>query len=216
MVILQGGLGAANLNLRTGDPSAALVLLKPLAQQQPKNIQARLLLAEAHRMQKNYSEALSIYRQIEADAPGNPQTSLLTGLVLLQLNQPAEARLAFNQALSRAPGLLPALERLTALDVAEQKTDDALRRIEDELVRNPASAGAHILLAKICIVNKDTSRATGEFLKAIEIQPENTEASFLLAQLYLQSHEDEKALANLQAVTGKNPRDIGAWLRERL
>ncbi len=209
---LEATVALANLYLKTGDPGATISLLKPIIQQHPKIAQIRFLLAEAYRAQNNFAESLAIYRQQEKDFPGNAQTSLMTGLVLLQLNQPTEARAAFTEALARSPGLVPALERLATLDLADNKLDAAALRVEAELVRNPNSAGTHVLMAKIHLAQKDTDRAQAEFQKAIELQPEGNEAYFLLAQLYLTSNQEQKALANLQSIVGRNPKDVSAWM----
>jgi tetratricopeptide (TPR) repeat protein len=209
---IDASIALANLNLRTGDPVAAISLLKPLVAQRPDSAQARLLLAEAYRSQNNLENALAVYRQLEEDFPGNAQTSLMTGLVLLKQNQPADARQAFTEALERAPGLIPALEQLVALDLQDKQLDTATQRVETELTRNPNSAGAHLLLGRICMQKPDTTRAETEFKKAIELQPDSTEANYRLAQLYMGSKEQEKALINLHAIVGRNPKDIGALM----
>ena len=209
---LEASIALSNLDLRTGDPIGAISLLKPLVLQRRDNAQARLLLAEAYRSQNNFDEALAVYHQLEKDFPGNAQTSLLTGLVLLKQNQPTGARQAFTEALARAPGLIPALERLVALDLQEKQVDTATQRVETELTRDPNSAGAHVLLGKIFILKPDTAGAEAEFKKAIALQPDGTEAYFQLAQLYLGSKETEKALANLQTIVSTNPKDISALM----
>ncbi|MFT3781763.1 MAG: tetratricopeptide repeat protein [Nibricoccus sp.] len=209
---IEATMALANVYLRSGDPASALALLRPVVSKQPRLLQPRLLLAEGYRQQRNFDEALQVYRQIETDFPGSPQTSFLTGLVFFQNKQLTDARRAFAQALERSPGFLPALERIVALDVVEQKFDAAFQRVETELARDPSSSRTRFLLAKLLLAKNEPARAIEELRKTINAEPDNAEAAFLLAQLYLRNNEDQKAIENLNSLVAKNDRDLGAWL----
>lgn len=197
----------AQLNLRKGDYSAVIVGLKPLVQQRPDNMQARLLLAEAYRAQGNYEEALVLYRRSEKEFPNNPQAPILSGIALLQQNKLAEARKAFEQALERSPGYVPAVEQLVNLDLREKHPDDAVARVETELKKNADSAGLHFLMARAMLAKSDKARAEVELRRTIEIQPNASEPYFMLAQIYMTAGDQKSAVANLQSAAEKNPKD---------
>src|SRR5208282_4700080 len=96
----------AEIQIRAGNVAPAIVSLKPLAQQQPPIVPARLLLAEAYRIQGSLDSAIQIYRELEKADPKNPQFPVLLGNTLLQQNNNAGARAEFDQALKLAPDYL--------------------------------------------------------------------------------------------------------------
>lgn len=202
----------AEVNLRQGNPAAAIVVLRQLVQQEPSNEQARLLLAHAFRAQGNLDEAIAVYRQMNEAFPPNPQVSLLTGLVLLQQEKRDEARAAFNRALEISQDFLPAVEQLVNLELEANDHAAALSRTEAQVARNPNSAGALLLKAKILLRQSNSEEATSTLKKVIELQPELPLPYFLLARIYLSANEHEKALANLQQAATANPRNVEAWM----
>ena len=205
-------LALAGVNLRNGDYGAVVTGLKPFVQKHPENIQARMMLADAYRAQGNTDDALAMYRLSEKDFPTNPQTSFQTGLTLLYQKKTAEARIAFTEALQRSPGFQPALEQLVNMDIADKQYETAIQRITPELARDPKSPFPHLLLGRIYAVQRNTQQAETEFLKAIELRPEIPTGYFQLAQLYIISNQEQKALASLKSVTDRTPGDLKALL----
>jgi tetratricopeptide (TPR) repeat protein len=202
----------AGINIRKGNLSTALVALKQLVQKRPEISQARLLLADAYRGQGNLDDALDVYRQLEKNFPKNPQAPWLTGLMLLQLNRRADARQAFDRALTLVPDYLPAAEQLVNLDLSDKQYSTAHERVAAQIAKNPKRAGPLLLLAKVYLAQHDSSQAETTLRKAIELEPAAPTAYFLLAQLYVGSNQHEKALANLQEVLLKNPKDLTALM----
>lgn len=237
---IDAALALASLNIRKGDFTSALAPLRAIVQQRPDLTPARLLLADAYRGLGNLNEALAIYRQLRAADPKVPETAMLMGMVLLQQNQRAQAREAFNQALEASPNFIPAHEQLVDLDLRENKAAAALERIEALALRSPTAGGPHLLKAKIFLLQreaakaeaaraeaaKDVPKATASkadvallatksetaLLKAIELEPDAPPPYFVLARLYVETGETAKALARLQSVLDKNPKDAAALM----
>ncbi len=202
----------AGLNLRTGDPAAAVGALKTVVQQHPELIQPRLLLADAYRVRNNLDEALGVYDQIEVNFPNNPRTSLLRGAVLLQQKKRPEARLAFNQALERAPDLPLAMEQLVNLDLLEKQYPAARQLVDRMIAKEPKSPGAYVLLAKVHAAQKEMAQAEAALQQAIDLRPDVPEGYFMLAGLHLANNQQQKALDNLQTVLTANPKDTKALM----
>lgn len=205
-------LALASLNLKQGDYASVVLLLKPFVLQRPENGSARMMLAEAYRGQGNFDDALGIYRQSEKYSPNTPQAPFMSGLTLLQEKKPDQARAAFEESLKRAPGYLPALEQIVYLDLGTKDTTTATTRLSAELSKNPQDAMLHALLARVHLVEGKTQDAETELKKAIELQPEFMGAYFQLAQLYISTHQEEKALSSLKVLSEKNPKDEKALL----
>ncbi len=202
----------AELSIRKGDLGTAIVALKKVLEQRPGLLQPWILLADAYRAQGNFSDALAVYRRLEAANPKSPLAPLLSGLVLEQQGQLAEARQAFTRAIELAPDSLQALEQLVDLDVRAKEYPAALQRVQSRLAQNPKDAGLQLLLAKIYLAQRDTAQAEAALRKAIELKPDSPTGYLLLARLYLGTDQQEKALANLAEVVAKNPKDAGALM----
>ncbi len=205
-------LALADLNRRQGNLDAASLGLKTLIGKRPELPQPRLLLAEVYRAQKRFGDALAVYQQFEAAFPGNPQTVLLSGLVLLQQGKKAEARQAFVRATEIAPGFLPAMEQLVNLDLAEKNYAAARARVEAVIAKDPKAAGPQLVLAKVFVAESDTKKAEATLLKVIELQPELPVPYVLLASLYIRLNQHEQALAKLTQASLRNPKDIDSLM----
>ncbi len=207
---MNATLALAELKIRKGDTASAIAALKRLVQEQPRAAKAQLLLADAYRVQGDTQSALQVYRQMAEVFPQSPEVALLTGMALVRQGKKDEARKAFARAEEVAPDYPPAVEQLVDLDVGEKQYATAHQRVETQLARNPKAPEPRLLEAKIFLAQSNTNQAEAELLKAIEVQPDFRGAYLLLAQLYVASHEDQKALEDLKQVLVKNPSDVPA------
>ena len=201
----------AQLELKTGDTESAVDLLKQLVDQQPDFIQAKLMLADAYRIQNDFNSALTIYQQLEQAYPKNPQIPLLTGSAFVQQLNETAARQEFSRALQLDPGNVEAQEELAQLDLADHQFAAAQERVGQIITQNPQQAFPQILLAKIFLAQGQTNLAEKALSKASAL-PDGSSANSLLAQLYLNSGQDQKALDTLNAMLETNPKDTTALM----
>jgi tetratricopeptide (TPR) repeat protein len=210
--LVEAVLLLAELKIRAGDVISTVVLLKQFVQQRPQVAQAWLLLAEAHRALNNLDDALEVYRKFEEVFPKSPEVALQTGLVRLQQGKKDEARKAFEEALQRAPGYLPALDQLVGMDMADKQYAVALQRVGKELEKNPKQAELRFLQAKVYLAQQDKVQAEVALRKVVELQPDLHAAYFLLAQLYVNSNQRQRAMEELFAVVAKDPKDVSSLM----
>ncbi|HTS19499.1 MAG TPA: tetratricopeptide repeat protein [Verrucomicrobiae bacterium] len=202
----------AGIEMKSGQVDAAIGALKALVEKRPHFLQAQLLLADGYRFRGDFESALSVYGTMEKMFPKSADVPFLTGMTLLQERKPDEARAAFGKALELSPDYFAAVEQLVDLDVADKQYETALRRVQPLLDRNAKMPEAYLLRAKIHLAESDTTHAEGELLKAIELSPDSRVAHLMLARLYLQNHQAPKALEDLRAFAGKNPKDDAVWM----
>jgi tetratricopeptide (TPR) repeat protein len=201
----------AQLELQTGDTDAAVDLLKQMVARQPDLMQAKLLLAGADRAQDNLNGALEIYQQMEKAFPKNPQIPLLAGTIFVQQLNETQARQEFNRALQIAPDNEDAQEELAQLDLADHQFAAAQARVEQIIAKNPQQSFPQILLAKIFLGQGQTNQAEAALSKASTL-PQGSSANLLLAQLYLNSKQDQKSLDTLNVMLVNNPKDTAALM----
>ncbi len=201
----------ARLNSQKGDNNAAATLLRKLLAQTPDLAPAQLLLADIYRAQGNLDGALAIYQQLEQRSPKNSQTPLLRGLVLAQQGKSADARAAFERAFELAPDSPTALEQLVNLHLKDKTYPAAVERVEAEIAKNPKLAGnGQLLLAKIALAREDKNQAEIHLKKAIELMPDAAAAYFLLAGIYSRTNQQDKALAQLNEIINRDPKQTTA------
>ena len=198
-------LALAQIRVQDNNPGPAIIALEKLRQQQPRLMQAQLLLADAYRLQSRASDSLAIYDSLENMYPTNEQVILLHGAALLQLQDTAGARKKFERALQLVPGQIQAFEELIDLDIASTNFADATVRLNTQIQKEPKSVQWRILDAKILLAQKKISEAEATLLEALKIDPADEGTYLLLAQLYSDSGQNDKALARLNEVMAKDP-----------
>ncbi len=200
----------ARVHLEQGETVVAVKLLTEMLDRQPRNEQALMLLAEAYRAQKNFNAALETCDTLERFHPNRETVALMRGGLLRQLNRPAEARAAFEEALVRSPDSVRALDELVILDVQDRHMDQALARVQAAIARRPDEAGLRITLGKLNMIRKDPAKAEEALRKAVELDPKTSLGHMLLARLYLDTDRPTLAIESLRQVLARNPRDEGA------
>ena len=202
----------AEIKIAKGSPVSAVDLLTPLVKERPQLAQAQYLLATAYGAQQKWDDALAVYRRMTELFPQDQQPSFLSGSILLQQRQPAEARKAFEKAVEIAPGYLPAIERLVDLDLAEQQYASALARVQMLIVKDPKAAQPLAMRGMIYLAQRDFTHAEADLSKAIELDPKLEPAYLLLTQLYVATNKQDQAIAKLNAFVEKN-KDVPALMQ---
>jgi tetratricopeptide (TPR) repeat protein len=193
----------AELDIRSGNSTAAINLLRPLVKQEPENANVHLLLATAYLAERQPDAALAVYRQMATVFPKNPEVLRLIGVIYDQQGNAAQARDAYEQSLALAPDYLPTLDRITGLDLFAKRYDDAGKRLASVIARNPKRAGPWLLQGKVYWASGHTNEAESAMSKSIELDPNLPGAYLSLAQLYLGAHQDKQALARLNDLVSK-------------
>ncbi len=202
----------AQIQIKNNNPAPAIITLERLRQKQPQLAKAQLLLADAYRQQARIdgqpglnNNALAIYQSLEKKFPKDEQIPLLRGATLLQMQDPAAARQAFERVLELSPSQLQAIATLVDLDLTDKKFDAAMQLVNAELQKDPKRVELNILLARIFQAEGKGDQTEATLLKTIEIAPTNLSAYLLLAKIYSDAGQNDKAMAKLDAVMSKEP-----------
>jgi Flp pilus assembly protein TadD len=110
----------------------------------------------------------------------------------------------------QAPHQSPEQLHRQALELANAgKSGEALRALEDLVMRHPSYAAAHNDLGVLCQQVGDLAQARRRHEEAIRLQPDNPNFQKNLADLlYIACGETEEALKLYVRILGSNPRDI--------
>tara|TARA_B100001093_G_scaffold508363_1_gene570405 strand:+ start:673 stop:2835 length:2163 start_codon:yes stop_codon:yes gene_type:complete len=203
----------AALNARQGDPESAIVSLKQILIQNSQNVQARKLLAQIHLEAGNLEDALILYNALGNQLEANPALPQLEAEVLLRMGKTDEARAALARSLDRNPNYLPSLQRITDIDIAGSRFDEAVSRIESMFQNSTVQAHLHMLKGKILLAGEDYTAGEIELKRAIELKPTLRDAYLYLAIHYTITGKNDEALYKLQAMVDLNAKDIEGLMR---
>lgn len=199
----QAALLLADLKIRKGSGASAADLLKPVIAKRPELSEAYGLLAAAYLSQQNVDGALDVYRDMTGRFPKDPLPWHAIGTILLSKGNSEEARQAFEKSVSSSPDFGPAIEALVNLDTQRGNFDAALSRVQQQIDKNPAVASWWGLSGKVKLSKRDFDGAEKDFLKALEIEPDQELAQVLLGRTYIAANKPDVAIKKLTEITDR-------------
>jgi tetratricopeptide (TPR) repeat protein len=120
------------------------------------------------------------------------------------------ARRYFDGALALEPGNLDAVSGLIALDLMGGHPDLARKRAEAELAKAPRQPGVLLLTARTYGATGDPGRAESTLKETINLDPSNTDAYGMLAQLLYQQGRLEEGRKEFGKIAEQQPKNVAA------
>ena len=117
---------------------------------------------------KNTTSAWSHLQAAEREAPNSAEVEYLLGVYASQLNDPSEAQVHWNKALTLNPKQLSSLIELSQALLNEKKPTEAVPYLERALEVEPSSWRAHALLAEARYVQGNRGEAITQAERALE------------------------------------------------
>lgn len=191
----------------------------------PGDYEARLVLADARRIQGDLPGAKDAYAQVLAVRGDSAEAHQGLGLLYVAFGKLDEARAELQKALALAPEdpdtqmelgrLLPGAEGLRLTEAAlagrpgwpEAKLAVGIARLKagnaagaEEMIRayleqNPDHPAATSQLGATLVAEGKNDEALGVLNHAIELQPNDYDAAFALGQLFERTEKNEEAVA---------------------
>ncbi len=185
----------AMVSMARGDSDAAFRDLEQVAAADPGN-RADLALIAAHLQRREIDAALKAIAALEKKQPDDPLTHNLRGTALLGKRDIAGARKSFEKALALNAAYFPAAVNLANLDLVEKKPEEARKRFEAVLVKDPKNVQALLALAELRAKAGGTTEEVAALIgKAVTASPTDPAPRLRLIGLYLSKNETKSALA---------------------
>jgi putative PEP-CTERM system TPR-repeat lipoprotein len=175
----------AQVKYAAGEPGQAFKELESLSGADQSQYQADLALIAAHLRRGEFDKALAAVATLEKKQPNNPLTYNVKGAAYAGMHDNKNARASFEKALDVQPGYFPAARNLALLDVQEQKAEDARKRYEAMLVKDPKNEQLLLGLAELLVISgrsPDEVRATID--RAIAAAPKSVRPHLALINYY--------------------------------
>jgi predicted Zn-dependent protease len=154
---------------------------------------------------KHYDKALAAAAGAREAQPDNPQVANLKGAIYMIKGEPANARAAFEKAVTLKSDFFPAVTNLARLDVQDKKYDAAKQRFEKLLETDKNNFGAMAALGDLAMLQKHTDEATSWYEKGSAANPEAINPALKLGMHYLQINQAPKALTLARKFQPANP-----------
>ncbi|MGH9373858.1 MAG: tetratricopeptide repeat protein [Vicinamibacterales bacterium] len=179
--------------IQTQRPDAARAVLASIYDVPADSAAAHLIAAQTMiRLQVEAQAEGELTKAIEKD-PRLPHANFLLGQVALFRGRLPEAVALTERELAVNPGNSMALAQLGDALVRQSKWDEAIRALQKSIWLNPYYSAPYILLGRAYSKKDQPSTAEGMFRRAIEFDPNNRTAHYLLAQLLHQTGRVEEA-----------------------
>jgi len=197
------------VRLATGDVDRAIKDLESAASTDESQIQADLTLVMSYLRKREFDKALAAVANLEKKQPDNPLTYNLKAAIYLGKRDAANARANLERALALKHDYAPALYNLARLDVAEKKPDQARRRYEAILAKDPKSEVALLGLADLLAATKaPRSEISATLEKAVAGNPDSVRARVVLINFHLQNADAKSALTAAQQAQARFPDNL--------
>lgn len=195
----------AATKLKAGNTDVALGELQDIAAADT-GVVADMTLINAHMRRRDVDKALAAIAVLEKKRANDPLPFQLRGRALLMRDDRAAARGAFERALVIDPDYFAATAELAKLDMAERKPQDAQKRLEALIERNPANGSALLALADVRAANGAKADEVTDILrKAIEAAPTDKAPRVRLVDHHLRRNDAKAAVAAAQAAVAAQP-----------
>lgn len=169
-------------------------------------VTADLALISVHLRRNELDKALKAIDGLEKKQPDKPLASNLRGRTLMAKKDAAGARQAFERSLSIDPVYFPSVAALAAMDLAEKKPDDARKRFDAVLAKNPKHVQSLLALAELRARGGGSKEEVAELItRAVTADPAEKAARQLLIDFHLRNKDSKLALSAAQNAVAAIP-----------
>ena len=170
------------------------------------NVHHSLFVIEHQR--KNYKAALQHLKSAVEISPDDPERFMLLADYFLFLKMYPQAREAYVKISGKWPGMRQVRTRVAELLMVEGRYDEALKHIEEMVVKEPDHARARLLRGILWMKKGKTAEARAEILKARELDPESAEGHYFYGLTFLKDKEYGLSLPEILRAVEKRPDSI--------
>jgi tetratricopeptide (TPR) repeat protein len=179
-----------DLGLKTGDSTdfllqkAALYIqhknmteargvLDEALRRNPQDMRALTALARTYQMSNQLGLANKAVKEYAAKNPKSAVIQQFAGNWFLSVNDPADARAAFNNAKAADPTTVAADYALAEVDIVDGRMDSARQALDAIVQKSPSNVDARVLLGMIAETKGEFDPAITQYRKVLEADPNN-------------------------------------------
>ena len=205
----------ADLDLRSGQPQAALQRAEAFAKSEPGNFAGLLLLADMRRQTGASPELVhDALKRAVAAAKDEPAPRLKLIEFHAGRKQFAAARTAAQEAIAAIPNDVQILDALGQMQLATGDVQQALSTFRSITSVDPNSAGARVRMAQVLRYSDDLNGAVAELRRAIELDPQLRPARMALVDILVSQKRSKEAMSIAKDLQRRLPNSPAGYLLE--
>ena len=193
---------------KSGDYQNAKAAFEKAVAIEPKNVDAKLAIAEAMSHIGDMQDAVNIYQDIIIEDPKNLSARIKLGHILLLAAKIPEAEKLVKEALAINADDIDANSLWASVLSAQNNTDAAIVKAEQIHNTNPENISATLLLASLNAKIGQIDKAKSLLQNCIDKNKLEIEPRLLLANLLMQTGAVDKAQELLASIIAIEPQQL--------
>ena len=209
----------AKIYILKGEFNKGLDYLLVLAESNPENVEIRKILAQAYRDEKQYTNAVTTYKEILDLVPPREVALVHTDMSnlyvewamdLFDQGEYTECFKLFPLAIQYDESNPTIYLQLGKVNMHIKSYNEAITQLKKSLEFNPEQSECYIYLSECYEVIENIYEEKIALLNAIKYDSENAYAHYRLARLYARQRDIENEITSLKKVLQLDPNHIGA------
>lgn len=197
----------ALIHMMSGPADAAFEELRSISTADP-GITADMALISSHIKRREYNKALAAIDTLEQKQPAQPLAAYLRARVLLTTHDVPGAKANLAQAVRLDPAYFPALASQAALDLSEKRPDEAKKRFNALLQKDPKHEQALLALADIAASSSAPTQEVARLIgNAVAANPTSATSHLLLIDYHLRNKDHKAASTAAQNAAAALPNE---------
>lgn len=169
-------------------------------------VTADLALISTHLRRQEFDKALTAIDGLEKKQADKPLAANLRGRVLLAKRDVTGARQSFERSLQIDPMFFPSVASLAALDLADKKPEDAKKRFDAVLAKDPKNTQALLALAELAARTGAPKDEVAKLIgNAVAANPQEAAPRRLLIDFHLRNKDVKQATSAAQDAVAALP-----------
>lgn len=210
--LVESRTALAQLYLADNSPDLALAEAQAAIQLNPRNIQATLVAGTAYLKKGDLAKSRQVFEAVAQALPKESIGPYQLGLVSRAEKNDGKALAYFEEALNRKQTAIEPITQIVAIKLAQGKSDEARKRVSQQIEQAPQSPLLHSLLGQLWAQDKRYTEAEGEYRKAIELDSSLSQTYLNLGLIYQQTGRLDQAVKEFESVLEKNPKMLSAYM----
>jgi putative PEP-CTERM system TPR-repeat lipoprotein len=200
------------IQLRRGDPRAAVATLKPLEALPRLDAGTLSIIGSAYAGTGDMTRAQQFLERAAQQAPGQAQVGTQLAMTRYAQGDVAAATAGLNEVLAKTPNSLEALVSLTTIQLQRQQFKEGQASADRIVKAYPKLPIGYNLRGAARLAQRDVAGAEADFRAALAQKGDYADARRNLAQLLMLTNRADEARREAQALIAQNPKDVRAML----
>jgi putative PEP-CTERM system TPR-repeat lipoprotein len=191
------------------DNKQALRVLQEALSFDPRFTHAKEMIGLLYVGEKNYKEALSVYKELKESSP--EIGAEMTADVYAAMGEYDKAVTEMKGLLLRDNKRIDILGKIVGLYIKKKDFQNAEKTAKDIISLKPQGDAGYLILSSVYMENRQFREALNAVKKAQDLNPGNIETQAAIGRIYVSMKEFQKAIEIFKELERSNPKYVPAY-----